>query len=324
MRAVICQRFGVPEALEVAQIPSPPLAASEVRIRVRACGVNFPDALMVQGLYQVKPPFPFSPGMEVAGDITEVADDVTSLEVSQRVMATMMTGGFAEEVVVPAGAVFPMPPEMSYEQGGGFALVYGTAHIALTRRADLRPSETLLVLGAAGGVGLAAVELGKRLGARVIAAASSAQKLELAQSRGADERINYAEENLRDRLQALTGGRGVDVVFDPVGGDHFDQAARRLAWEGRYLVIGFASGRIPALPMNIALLKNASIVGTFWGAYLQHNPRLIRESFAQLCAWQAAGDLKPHIRRAYKLEEAAAALRHLMERRALGKILLLP
>jgi len=322
MKAVLCQQFGTPEDLSVADVPSPPLGAGQVRIAVRACGVNFPDVLMIRGLYQLKPPFPFSPGLEVAGDIIEVASDVRGLQVGERVMATMMYGGFAEEVVVPAAALLPMPAEMSYEHGAGFSLVYGTSHVALTHRAQLKAGETLLVLGAAGGVGLTAVELGKRLGAEVIAAASTPQKLELARAYGADQLINYTRENLRDRLNELTDGRGVDVIYDPVGGDIFDQALRRLAWEGRYLVIGFASGRIPSLPANIALLKNASIVGTFWGAYLQHDPGVIRASFAVLTDWYAAGALKPHIHKVFALDEAASALRQLMDRRAAGKVLI--
>ncbi|MDE2853950.1 MAG: NADPH:quinone oxidoreductase family protein [Chloroflexota bacterium] len=322
MKAVLCHSFGPPENLSAADIPSPPLEDGQVRIAVRACGVNFPDALMIQGLYQFKPAFPFSPGLEVAGDIIEVAADVYELAVGARVMATMMFGGFAEEVVVPAATVLPMPDGMSYEQGAGFCLAYGTSHVALTHRARLQANETLLVLGAAGGLGLTAVELGKIIGARVIAAASSPAKLELARSYGADDTILYTGENLRDRLNALTDGRGVDVIFDPVGGDIFDQAVRRIAWEGRYLVIGFASGRIPSLPLNIALLKNASIVGLFWGAYLQNNPRVIRDSFLELAALFTAGVLKPHIHQVFPLDEAASALRQLMNRRAMGKILL--
>ena len=322
MRAVLCSSFGPPENLSVADIPSPPLSEGQVRIAVRACGVNFPDVLMIQGLYQFKPAFPFSPGLEVAGEIIEAAADVEGLAVGARVMATMMYGGFAEEVVLPAATVLPMPDGMSYEQGAGFCLAYGTSHVALTHRARLQANETLLVLGAAGGVGLTAVELGKAMGARVIAAASSAEKLELAHSYGADDTILYTSENLRDRLNALTDGRGVDVIFDPVGGDIFDQAVRRIAWEGRYLVIGFASGRIPSLPLNIALLKNASIVGLFWGAYLQNNPGVIRDSFRELAAMYAAGALKPHVHQVFPLDEAPSALRELMHRRAMGKVVL--
>lgn len=322
MKAVLCRQFGPPEALTLAEVPKPSIGGGQVRIAARACGVNFPDVLMIRGLYQLKPPFPFSPGMEIAGDIVEVAGDARNLQVGQRVMATMTRGGFAEEVIAPAANVFPMPAAMSYEHGAGFPLAYGTSHVALTHRARLKAGETLLVLGAAGGVGLAAVEIGKGLGARVIAAASTAAKLELARSHGADELIDYTAENLRQRLIELTSGRGVDVIYDPVGGEFFDQAARRLAWEGRYLVIGFASGRIPSLPANIALLKNASIVGTFWGAYLRKDPSLIRDSFAQLTAWHTAGRLKPHIHQVYALDEAPAALRQLMDRRAMGKVLL--
>lgn len=324
MKAVLCHAFGPPEDLTIADLPPPPLSAGQVRIAVRACGLNFADALMIQGLYQFKPAFPFSPGLEVAGDIIEVARDVEGLPVGARVMATMTSGGLAEEVVAPAHTVVPMPAEMSYEHGAGFSLVYGTSHVALSHRAQLKPGETLLALGAAGGVGLTAVELGALMGARVIAAASTPEKLELARAYGADTLINYTRENLRDRLNALTDGKGVDVIFDPVGGDIFDQAVRRLAWEGRYLVIGFASGRIPALPVNIALLKNASIVGLFWGAYMQRDYGVIRDSLAQLLKWYGAGKLKPHIHRISSLDEAASALRELMDRRARGKIILIP
>ncbi len=322
MKAVLCRAFGSPADLKLEEIASPPVSAGAVKIRVRACGVNFPDVLLIQGRYQLQPSFPFSPGLEVAGDVIEVGEGVTAPGLGDRVIATMMYGGFAQEVVAPAELTLPMPADMSYEDGAGFALAYGTAHVGLAHRAQLQAGETLLILGAAGGVGLAAVELGKLLGARVIAAASSPRKLELTRAYGADDTLNYSRENLRDRIKALTGERGVDVIFDPVGGDLFDQAARRIAWEGRYLVVGFASGRIPSLPANIALLKNASLVGLFWGAYLQHNPAVIRDSFALLLAWYAAGRLKPHIHRTFPLAEAPAALRELTERRALGKVLL--
>lgn len=322
MKAVLCHAFGSPDDLTLEDVASPPVPAGAVKIRVRACGVNFPDVLLVQGLYQLQPPFPFSPGLEVAGDVFAVGAGVETPRVGERVIATMMYGGFAEEVVVPAEMALPMHAGMSYEHGAGFPLVYGTAHVGLAHRAQLKSGETLLVLGAAGGVGLAAVELGKLLGARVIAAASTAEKLELTRAYGADDTIDYSNENLRDRVADLTGGKGVDVIFDPVGGDLFDQAARRIAWEGRYLVIGFASGRIPSLPANIALLKNASLVGLFWGAYWQRDPAVIRDSFTQLLKWCAEGKLKPHIHKSFPLDAAPAALRELMERRALGKVVL--
>lgn len=323
MRAVLCRQYGAPESLVVADVPSPAVGAGQVKIRVRAAGVNFPDVLLAQGLYQLKPPLPFSPGLEVAGEIIEVGAGVETSRLGVRAVAILPYGGFAEEVVVPASAPLPLPDSMPDEVAAGFALVYGTAHVALARRGRIQAGETLLVLGAAGGVGLAAVELGALLGARVTAAASTDEKLALAQRYGAAECINYRSENLRDRLIDLTDGRGADVIFDPVGGDLFDQAVRRIAWEGRYLVIGFASGRIPALPANIALLKNASLVGVYWGAYWEHDAAVAAKSIAQLQTWHAAGRLRPHIQRTFTLDEADQALRMLMERRAQGKIVLM-
>lgn len=322
MKAILCHQFGAIDGLRLEDAPSPQLSANQVKIRVRACGVNFPDILLVQGLYQMQPPLPFSPGLEVAGDISEVGAGVDKLRLGQRVLATLMWGGFAEEVVVPAQMALPFSSALSYEGAAAFQLAYGTAHVALTHRAHIRPGETLLVLGAAGGVGLAAVELGKLLGARVIAAASTSAKLDLARATGADELINYAAECLGDRVKALTSGRGADVIFDPVGGDVFDEALRRIAWEGRYLVIGFASGRIPKAPANIALLKNASLVGLFWGAYWQRDPVTLGRSFQALMRHVEAGKIQPHIHRAFPLEQAAAALRELQERRVMGKVVL--
>lgn len=321
MKAVLCKEFGTPDKLVVEEVESPNVTGGEVRIRVRACGVNFPDVLMIQGLYQMKPPFPFSPGLEVSGDVIEVGADVDNVKVGDRVIGTMMYGGFAEEVVIPAVMALPMPDSMSYEHGAGFPLVYGTSHVALAHRGKLQAGETLLVLGAAGGVGLTAVELGKLMGAKVIAAASTPEKLTLTQTYGADEIIQYTTENLRDRVKELTNGQGANVIYDPVGGDMFDMAVRRIAWEGRYLVIGFASGRIPELPANIPLLKNSSIVGVFWGAYLMNDPSVIMKSFQQLLGWYAEGKLKPHIHKTFSMENASSALLELMERRAMGKVL---
>ena len=322
MRAVLCEQTGAPEALLVADVPSPSVGAGQVKIRVRAAGVNFPDVLLVQGLYQLKPPLPFSPGLEIAGEVCEVGAGVDPAQLGARVMAILPYGGFAEEVVVPASLPSPTPDAMSDVVGAGFSLVYGTAHVALVQRGRLQAGETLLVLGAAGGVGLAAVELGALLGARVIAAASTQEKLALAQDYGAADCINYSSENLRERIADLTDGRGADVIFDPVGGDLFDQAVRRIAWEGRYLVIGFASGRIPALRANIALLKNASLVGVYWGAYWEKAAAVARTSLAQLAGWHADGRLRPHIQQTFPLDKASQALRMLMERRAQGKIVL--
>ncbi len=322
MKAVLCQEFGAIDNLVLDEIPSPSIGAGQVKIRVRACGVNFPDILLVQGSYQLKPPLPFSPGLEIAGDISEIGEGVDGLQIGQRVVSTLMWGGFAEEVVAPGVMPMPIAAGLSYEEAAAIPLAYGTAHVALTHRAELKPGETLLVLGAAGGVGLAAVQLGALLGARVIAAASTTDKLELARKYGADDLINYSSESLRDRMKALTDGRGADVIFDPVGGDLFDQALRRIAWEGRYLVIGFASGRIPSAPVNIALLKNASIVGLFWGAYWQHDSAVIRRSFEQLMAWSNTGEIKPRIHKTFPLEGAVSALRELQERRVMGKVVI--
>lgn len=322
MKAVLCKEFGTPDKLVIEEIDSPTVKAGDVKIKVRACGVNFPDSLIIQGLYQMKPPFPFSPGLEVSGDVMEVGEGVDNFSIGDRVIGTMMYGGFAEEVVVPATMTLPMPSNMSYEHGAGFPLVYGTSHIALAHRGNLQAGETLLVLGAAGGVGLTAVELGKLMGARVIAAASTPEKLALTQKYGADEIIQYTTENLRDRVKDLTNGKGANVIYDPVGGDMFDMAVRRLAWEGRYLVIGFASGRIPELPANIPLLKNASIVGVFWGAYMMNDPSVIQQSFQQLLTWYSKGKLKPHIHKTFPMEDASSAILELTERRAMGKVVL--
>ena len=322
MRAIRCHQFGSIDDLRLDEVPSPPLNAGQLRIRVRAAGVNFPDILLVQGLYQMKPALPFSPGLEVAGEIMELGAGVSGFALGQPVMATLMWGGFAEEVVVPAAMAMPISPAIDYESAAALQLAYGTADVALRHRARIKAGETLLALGAAGGVGLAAVELGKLFGARVIAAASTDAKLALAREAGADELINYASESLRDRLKDMTAGRGADVIFDPVGGDLFDQALRRIAWEGRYLVIGFASGRIPAAPANIALLKNASIVGLFWGAYWQHEPAVIKRSFQQLLRHLEAGDIKPRIHGSYPLADAVEALRDIQDRRVMGKLVL--
>ncbi|MCU0513189.1 MAG: NADPH:quinone oxidoreductase family protein [Anaerolineae bacterium] len=324
MKAVLCHAFGLPDTLTVAEVASPHPAPGEVKIAVRACGVNFPDVLLVQGLYQMKPPFPFSPGLEVAGDVLAVGADVTHFKPGDRVIGIVNYGGMAQEVVVPQSMTLPLPEAMPYEHGAAFPIAYGTSHVALEYRARLQPGETLLVLGAAGGVGLTAVEIGKRLGATVIAAASTPAKLALAQQYGADHVIQYGVEDLRERVQAITGGAFADVIYDPVGGDLFDQALRCIAWEGRYLVIGFAAGRIPELPVNRVLLKNSALLGTFWGAYAQHRPQVMAESLQTLLSWYAAGRLKPHLHATFPLERAADALKALLHRQAMGKVVILP
>jgi NADPH2:quinone reductase len=324
MRAVLCKKFGAPDELVVETIESAPVREGEVRIAIKASGVNFPDVLMVQGMYQMKPPFPFSPGLEVAGDIVEVGAGVEHLKTGDRVMAFINYGGFADEVVAPAATTFKIPDNMPYEHGAAFPIVYGTSHIALETRAQLKEGETLLVLGAAGGVGLTAVELGKLMGAKVIAAASTDEKLALTKEYGADITINYSRENLRDAVKKHTNGRGVDVIYDPVGGDLFDQAIRTIAWNGRYLVIGFASGRIPDLPANRVLLKNASLVGVYWGAYLMNEPATMLTSFKSLMKMYSEGKLKPYVSQTYSLEDASQALTDMMMRRVKGKVVLVP
>jgi NADPH2:quinone reductase len=321
MKAILCHAFGLPATLTLDEVPLPPVRMGEVQIGIKACGVNFPDVLLVQGLYQMKPPFPFSPGLEVAGDVMAVGEGVSNFTVGQRVIGIVNYGGFAEAVNAPALMTLPMPAKMPYAHGAAFPVVYGTSHIALTHRAHLQAGEWLLILGAAGGVGLTAVELGKLLGARVIAAASTPEKLALAQQYGADYTIQYPQEDLRERVKQITGGAMVDVIYDPVGGDLFDAAQRCLGWGGRYLVIGFASGRIPELPANRVLLKNSSLVGVFWGAYALNQPQVMAESFQTLLRWYGEGKLTPHISATYPLADAPAALNALMQRQVLGKVI---
>jgi NADPH:quinone reductase len=318
MKALLCHTFGLPDTLQLLDVPPPTAGPGQVVIGVRACSANFPDTLMIQDRYQFKPPLPFAPGGEVAGVILSVGDGV-ALKPGDRVIALCGWGGFAEQVAVDARRCVPMPPGLDFVAGASLLYNYGTSYHALKDRAHLQPGETLLVLGAAGGVGLAAVELGKQLGARVIAAASSATKLAACQAKGADDLINYAEENLRDRIKELTNGRGVDVVYDPVGDQYAEPALRSLAWGGRYLVVGFAGGEIPKVPLNLALLKGSAIVGVFWGSFTEKEPAKSRQNLAELAQWYLAGKISPHIYHSYPLEHAAQALWDLMERRVIGK-----
>jgi NADPH2:quinone reductase len=322
MKAVLCKRFGPPESLVIEDVPSATLGAGQVRIGVHACGVNFPDTLIIQDKYQFKPPLPFTPGGEVAGEVIEVGPGVTRLKVGDRVIAMVGWGGFAEELIVEANRTMPVPRGMDLVSAAGFTMTYGTSYHALEQRARLQPGETLLVLGAAGGVGLAAVELGRLMGARVIAAASSAEKLALCREYGADHTVNYDAEPLKDRVKELTGGQGADVIYDAVGGDYFDQAMRCINWNGRLLVVGFASGRIPQLPVNLVLLKGCSIVGVFWGAFTGREPDLNARNLSTLGEWFEDGKLKPHVCRTYPLERAADALNDIIKRQARGKIVL--
>ncbi|MDD2059466.1 NADPH:quinone oxidoreductase family protein [Pseudomonas sp. GD03860] len=320
MKAVLCKTLGPAQNLVLEEVASPVPKRNEILLDVHAAGVNFPDTLIIEGKYQFQPPLPFSPGGEAAGVVSAVGEKVSDLKVGDRVMALTGWGSFAEQVAVPAYNVLPIPPQMDFTQAAAFGMTYGTSMHALQQRGRLKAGETLLVLGASGGVGLAAVEIGKAMGARVIAAASSAEKLAVARAAGADELINYSEHSLKDEIKRLTGGNGADVIYDPVGGDLFDQAVRGIAWNGRLLVVGFASGRIPELPVNLALLKGAAVIGVFWGAFAQRQPADNATNFKQLFAWFAEGKLKPLVSQTFPLAEAGAAIDTLAQRRAVGKL----
>jgi NADPH:quinone reductase len=320
MKAILCKEWGDPSRLVLEEVERPSLGAG-VRIRVHACGVNFADTLMISGQYQVKPPFPFSPGLEIAGEVIEVGEGARA-SVGQRVIAICEYGGLAEEVVVSAHMTFPMPDNMDFVSAAAFPIAYGTSHLALDHRGKLKAGETLLVLGASGGVGSTAVEIGKVMGATVIAAASSTEKLEVAKGFGADYLIDYSRENLRDRVREITNGAGINVIYDPVGGDLFDQAMRCISWEGRVLVVGFASGRIPQLPVNLTLVKNCSVVGVYWGAYAANNPRVLVESLKTLFGWYGEGKLHPHISHIFTLEQTAEAYNMLINRQSTGKVVI--
>jgi len=324
MKAVLCKAYGMPDTLVVEELEPLHPGKGQLVVSVKACGVNFPDTLIVQGKYQFKPELPFSPGSEVAGIVKEVGEEVKGYKAGDHVIAFTGWGGFAEEVVVDAVKLIPMPPGLDFTVASAFVLTYGTAHHALKDRAQLQPGETLLVLGAAGGVGLAAIEIGKQLGATVIAAASSDEKLETCRRHGASELINYATQDLRERIKQISGGQGIDVVFDPVGGDFTEPALRSMTWKGRYLVIGFAAGDIPRIPLNLTLLKGCSIVGVFYGAFAEREPRHNAENLRELLTWLAEGKLRPYISATYPLERAADALYDMMNRKVQGKVVLVP
>ena len=322
MKAILCKEFGPPESLALEDLPSPRPGAGEVIISVKAASVNFPDVLIIQNKYQFKPPLPFSPGSELAGVVKETGEGVQGFKAGDRVIAFTTFGAFAEEVKTEAARLVPLPEKMDFNTGAAFLLTYGTSDHALRDRASLRAGETLLVLGAAGGVGLAAVEIGKALGARVIACASTEDKLAVCREHGADETINYGAGDLRERIKALTGGRGVDVVYDAVGGAYSEPAFRSIAWRGRLLVVGFAAGEIPKLPLNLALLKGASIVGVFWGDFTRREPRAFAESVSQLGIWYSQGKLKPHVSQTFPLANAVEALKLMAARQVKGKVVL--
>lgn len=324
MKAVLCRQHGLPDTLELAEMPMPEPGPGQVRITVEAAGVNFPDTLIIQNKYQFKPALPFSPGGELAGTISAVGADVDGFTVGQNVIAFTGWGAFAEEVVADAIKLIPIPPGVSFDIAASFVMTYGTSYHAIKDRAALQAGETMLVLGAAGGVGLAAVELGKALGARVIAAASSAEKLAVCREHGADDTIDYATEDLRERIKALTGGKGVDVVYDPVGGIYSEPALRSMAWRGRFLVVGFANGEIPSIPLNLTLLKGCSIVGVFWGDYVRREPKSNARDLRELVGMMQAGTIRPLVSARYPFAEAADALNAVMQRKVTGKIVLVP
>ena len=322
MKAVLCRQYGPPESLAVEEVASPQPAAGEAVVSVRAASVNFPDVLIIQNKYQVKPPLPFSPGAEMAGVVKLVGAGVTHVRPGDRVLGLTTWGAFAEECLIEARRLIPLPTNMDYATAASFLLTYGTSHHALRHRVATRPGETLLVLGAAGGVGIAAIEVGKILDLRVIACASSADKLAVCREHGADETIDYAKEDLRERIKALTGGRGVDLIYDPVGGALTEAALRSSAWRARLLVIGFAGGEIPKIPLNLPLLMERDIVGVYWGEWLKRAPDEFAAALTELFAWYAQGRLRPHVATRFPLERAADALALMAARGAKGKIVI--
>ena len=324
MKALLCREYGPIERLKVEEVPSPRPGPTEVVVEVKASSLNFPDALLVQGLYQVKPPLPFSPGMELAGIVKDVGAGVRGVKSGDRVVASPGRGGFAQECVVPADRLSPLPAGMDIETGSAFVLTYCTSLHALKDCGHLQPGETLVVLGAAGGVGTSAIEVGKAMGAKVIAAASSEEKLAFCKELGADDGIDYEKSDLRQRILDLTRGKGADVVYDPVGGAHTEAALRATAWRGRLLVIGFASGVIPQVKLNLALLKERSLVGVYWGDWTQHDPEGQRRNVEQLAAWFAQGRIKPAISERVSLEEAPGAMVRLLQRKVKGKVVVVP
>jgi NADPH2:quinone reductase len=322
MRALVCKEYGPPETLVIEKYDDPSPAEGQILVDVAAAGINFPDVLAIAGKYQVKTPTPFVPGNEAAGVVSALGNGVTHFSVGDRVIINTMGGAFAEKCVADARMSMPLPGDLSFEQGAGFSVTYGTSYHALKQSANLQPGETVLVLGAAGGVGITAVEIAKAMGARVIAAASSDEKLAFAESAGADMTVNYSKLPLKETVKELTDGKGADVVYDPVGGELADQAFRATAWHGRYLVIGFACGDIPKFPANIALLKEASIVGVWWGTWASKNPKLQMQNVMEMAQLIAAGTLNPRVTESYALENFVDAFKAITERRALGKVIL--
>jgi len=323
MKAMLCKSLGHPSNLVLEEINSPIPKSKEVLISVKACSVNYPDTLIVQGLYQFKPDLPFAPGSDVAGIVKAVGEEVKHFKVGDKVFGVVQHGGFAEEVVVPQNRVFNMLPGMDFKTAASFMMAYATSYHALKDRAKLKAGETILILGASGGVGLAAVELAKKMGATVIAAASTDEKLALCKKYGADLTINYSKEDLKKQAKALTNGKGVDVVYDPVGGDYTEAALRATAWQGRFLIVGFPAG-IAKIPMNLPLLKGCSIMGVFWSGFVSNQPKENMKNIMELVQMYAKGEIKPHIDKVYALADAKQALIDMMERKTMGKIIIEP
>ncbi len=320
MKAIRCKAYGPPSSLVLEEMDGLRPQANEVVVQVKASGINYPDTLIIQGLYQFKPELPFTPGSDFAGIIKSVGDEVKHLAIGDAVFGFVTFGALAEEVVVHANACFQKPKNMDFPVAASFMIAYGTSYHALKDRAKLQEGETLLVLGASGGVGLAAVELGKLMGANVIAAASADDKLALCREYGADQTINYSKTDLKSAIKELTNGKGADVIYDPVGGDYTEAAFRGIAWEGRHLVVGFAAGNIPRIPLNLALLKGASLVGVFWGTFAMKDPKANMQNAMTLMNWYGEGKLRPHIHKIYDLEDTSKALQDMMDRKVKGKI----
>ena len=322
MKAILCKAYGPPDSLVIEDLPSPAAGPGEVVVSVKTASVNFPDVLIIQNKYQLKPPLPFSPGSELAGVVKSVGDGVTRWKPGDPVMAITGYGAFAEEVNVDVNRLLPIPTGMDFVSAAAFGLTYATSEHALCDRGELKAGETLLVLGASGGVGIAAIEIGKVLGARVIACASTDDKLAVCREHGADDTINYATEDLRERIKAITGGKGADVVYDPVGGTYTELALRSIAWRGRLLVVGFAAGDIPKIPLNLTLLKGCAIIGVFWGEFTRREPQRFLAAMDKLGRWFAEGKLKPHVSKTFPLERAADALAMMAGRNVKGKVVL--